>query len=159
MKNHSINRIIGVLAIGSALLSCSKDSETTDMEYPVIAVSSADTFPVQCSTVARGETFEFRATFSDNVALGSFSLDVHHNFDHHTHSTEVEDCDLDPVKTPENPFLYIESFDIPDAPQTYDARVEITVPAEIDSGDYHFMIRVTDREGWQTMKGLSIKIQ
>jgi len=159
MKKHSIKRIISTIAIASALLSCSKDSETTDTEYPVIAVSDADTYPVQCGTLVRGETFEFRARFSDNVALGSFSLDVHHNFDHHTHSTEVEDCDLDPVKTPENPFLYIDSFDIPDAPQTYDARVEITVPAEVDPGDYHFMIRVTDREGWQTMKGLSIKIQ
>lgn len=159
MKKHSIKRIIGVFAIASALLSCSKDSEITDTEYPVIAISDADTFPVQCSTIARGETFTFRTKFSDNVALGSFSLDVHHNFDHHTHSTEVDDCKLDPVKIPEDPFLYIASFDIPDAPQTYDASVEITVPTDVDPGDYHFMIRVTDREGWQTMKGLSVKIQ
>lgn len=36
------------------------------------------------------------------------------------------------------------------------------LPAElvlIDAGDYHFMIRVTDKEGWQTMKGLSLKIR
>ncbi|MBK1440697.1 DUF4625 domain-containing protein [Parapedobacter sp. ISTM3] len=154
-----MKRIVNVFVLLSVLLSCSKDSETTDTEYPEIDMAYAEAFPVQCSTIRRGETFVFRALFSDNVALGSFSLDVHHNFDHHTHSTEVNDCGLDPVKTPETPFVYIRSFDIPGGPQTYEARMEIAVPADVDPGDYHFMIRVTDREGWQTMKGLSIKIQ
>ena len=36
--------------------------------------------------------------------------------------------------------------------------MEIKVPENVDSGDYHFMILLTDEEGWQTIKGLSIKI-
>lgn len=154
-----MEKVISALAIVFLLLSCSRDSETIDTEYPVIDFTWTDAFPVQCSTIERGETFVFKASFSDNVALGSYSLDVHHNFDHHTHSTEVNDCDMEPVKTPENPFLYIKTFDIPGNPTTYEASTEIEVPADVDPGDYHFMIRVVDREGWQTMKGLSIKIQ
>ncbi|SFC25171.1 protein of unknown function [Parapedobacter composti] len=153
-----MKRIIIFFAMAS-LLSCGKDDGTTDTEYPVIDIAYADAFPVQCSTIQRGETFVFRAKFSDNVALGSFSLDVHDNFDHHTHSTEVNECDMEPVKTPVKPFVYINSFEIPGAPRIYEASVELTVPADVDPGDYHFMIRVTDREGWQTMRGLSIKIQ
>ncbi len=141
------------------MAACSKDSEKVDTEYPVIDFTWSEAFPVQCSTIKRGETFVFRARFSDNVALGSYSLDAHHNFDHHTHSTEVEDCGLDPVKAPVSPFLLIKSVDIPGSPGTYEASLEIAVPDDIDPGDYHFMIRVTDKEGWQTMKGLSIKIQ
>lgn len=140
-------------------LSCNKDKEAIDTEYPTIDISSSDAFPVQCSTLQRGEAFVFKAKFHDNVALGSFSLDIHHNFDHHTHSTEFEECDLGPIKTPETPFLYIHSFDIQNGPKVYETAVEIEIPEDIDPGDYHFMIRVTDREGWQTMKGLSIKIQ
>lgn|SRR5690554_2996904 len=154
-------RIRNIIAFGiiSLALSCSNDAETADTDYPVIDGNFAEAFPQQCGTVLRGESFVFKAKFSDNVALGSFGLDIHNNFDHHNHSTEVETCDMEPVKESENPFQYIESFDIPDAPATYEASVEIAVPADVDPGDYHFLIKVTDREGWQTLRGLSVKIQ
>jgi hypothetical protein len=42
--------------------------------------------------------------------------------------------------------------------KSYEATTQITIPADVDPGDYHFMIRLTDKEGWQTLKGLSIKI-
>lgn len=139
--------------------ACGKDEPAIDTEYPVIDTDAAGTFPVQCSQVKRGEKFIFKASFSDNIQLGSYSLDIHHNFDHHTHSTEVSDCDTDPVKKPVNPFLLIKSFDIPVNQKTYAATQEINVPSDIDPGDYHFMIRLTDKEGWQTIRGISIKIQ
>lgn len=159
MEKLRIKNVIIAFGIISLALSCSKDAETVDTEYPVIDGNFAATFPQQCGTVLRGETFVFRAKFSDNVALGAFSLDVHDNFDHHSHSTEVGACDMGPVKEAENPFTYIKSFDIPGAPETYEAEVEIDVPADVDPGDYHFLVRVTDRGGWQTLRGLSIKIE
>lgn len=150
-----------VLSVLTILLfgQCSKDkNESIDTTYPEIDLTAADAFPKQCSIVKRGETFIFRAQLSDNVQLGSVSVDIHHNFDHHTHSTEVESCDMDPVKTPQSPFLLIKSFLIPVGLKTYQTAVEISVPKDVDAGDYHFMIRLTDKEGWQTIKGLSIKI-
>src|SRR5690606_19363291 len=99
MNNNTITKF---LLIAFTFLGCSKDNETVDTEYPVIDITSEDAFPVQCSTIERGETFTFRASFTDNVALGSYSLDIHHNFDQHTHSTEVDECDLEPVKKPVN---------------------------------------------------------
>jgi len=159
MTTAKLQWIIGAFIVVSVMLSCSKDSDTVDTEYPEIDLAWADAFPIQCSTIGRGETLVFRARFSDNVALGSYSLDIHHNFDHHTHTTEVNDCGLDPVKVPEKPLLYIKSFDIHGHPTAYEANLEIDVPGDVDPGDYHFMIRVTDREGWQTMNGLSIKVQ
>ena len=149
-----------VLTIATLLSACKKDSnkEAIDTEYPEINVTSANAFPKQCSTVKRGEKFMFRAQLSDNAQLGSVSVDIHHNFDHHTHSTEVESCGLDPVKTPVKPFLLIQAYPISAGLKTYEVQQEITVPADVDLGDYHFMIRLTDKEGWQTIKGLSIKI-
>jgi hypothetical protein len=32
------------------------------------------------------------------------------------------------------------------------------VPEDVDTGDYHFLIKVTDKEGWQAIRGLSIDI-
>jgi len=139
--------------------ACKKDNEAAvDTEYPVIDISSANAFPKQCSTVKRGETFSFRAQLNDNTMLGSVSVDIHHNFDHHTHSTELQACDMGAVKTPVKPFLLIQSYPIPAGLSSYEVQHDISIPADADPGDYHFMIRLTDKEGWQTIKGLSIKI-
>lgn len=146
--------LIGLLS----LASCSSDNNEIDTEYPVIDISASNAFPIQCSEITRGQKITFRAKFTDNVALGSYSLDIHHNFDHHTHSTEVNNCVADPIKKPVNPMLYINSVTIPNGEKSYEAVQEITIPTDIDPGDYHFMIRLTDKEGWQTIKGLSIKI-
>lgn len=143
-----ISMLIGILA------GCKKDSEQIDTTYPEITPS----YPAQCSTVKRGEKFTFTATFSDNVELGSSSVDIHHNFDHHTHSTEVTECTMEAVKTPVNPFLLIRTFPLPAGQKSYTINEEITVPADVDPGDYHFLIRVTDKSGWQSIKGISIKI-
>ncbi|MBD8488235.1 DUF4625 domain-containing protein [Echinicola sp. CAU 1574] len=141
------------------LASCGEDEKPLiDTEYPEILVED-DSFPLQCSVIERGTTLEFKAYFSDNVELGSYSLDIHHNFDHHTHSTEVNSCNEDPIKTPVNPLLLIQTFTIPEGLTEYVGTAEIEIPADIDPGDYHFMIRLTDQEGWQTLQGLSIKIE
>ncbi|OMQ13096.1 DUF4625 domain-containing protein [[Flexibacter] sp. ATCC 35103] len=152
------NFLVAVFICVIVLASCSSDNNDIDTEYPVIDISAANVFPIQCSEITRGQKITFRAKFTDNTALGSYSLDIHHNFDHHTHSTEVNNCTSDPVKKPVNPLLYINSVMIASGQKSYEAVQEITIPADIDPGDYHFMIRLTDKEGWQTIKGLSIKI-
>lgn len=153
----TIKFLFGIFTI-AFLISCESDKTEIDTEYPVIDISGTDTFPVQCSTIERGQTINFKAVFSDNTALGSYSLDIHHNFDHHTHSTEVTTCETDVVKKPIKPMLFINNYTIPDNVKNYEATTQITIPADVDPGDYHFMIRLTDKEGWQTLKGLSIKI-
>ncbi|MFW5758079.1 MAG: DUF4625 domain-containing protein [Bacteroidota bacterium] len=134
------------------------ESEIDD-EAPLIIMNESQHFPLGCDTVYRGETFTFRATFEDNRELGAFNIDIHHNFDHHNHSTEVEDCELDPKKTPtENVFLFIQSYTIPEDLTYYEAEANIEIPADADTGDYHFFLAVTDKEGWQTIRGVGIKI-
>lgn len=143
-----------------ALSSCQKEkAEPIDTSYPEIHLGSHEAFPKQCSVLKRGETFTFRALLTDNAELGSVSIDVHHNFDHHSHSTEVGDCNMDPVKQTVKPFLMIRSFPIAAGQRSFQTSTEISIPADIDSGDYHFLIRLTDKEGWQTLKGLSVKIE
>ena len=142
--------------------SCEKDEEV-DTEKPAIDLSIQDAFPVNCDTLYFGETFKLKALFSDNVELGSYSIDIHHNFDHHSHSTEVTECDLDPIKDPVNPFTYIEDYDIPEGLEEYKTDLSISIPAGnesglYDEGDYHFFISLTDNEGWSAQKGLSIKM-
>jgi hypothetical protein len=137
--------------------NCKKD-KGIDKTPPTIDISFADAFPKNCDTLYLNETFVFKLYFSDNKELGSYNIHIHHNFDHHTHSTEITQCVLYPIKTPVNPFVFIQNYSIPENSKSYTATNEISIPSNIDTGDYHFMIRVTDKEGWQTMKGLSVKI-
>lgn len=140
------------------ILSAGCDDTMKDDELPVIDMSADWAFPVNCATVYRGESFAFRAEFRDNVALGSYSIELHHNFNHHTHSTDATQCEMDPVKQAVRPFLHLEEYDIPAGSSMYEAQVTVSIPTDVDTGDYHFMVRLTDEAGWQTFKGISIKI-
>lgn len=144
--------ILSFIALG---FSC---DDMKDEELPVIDMTGEDAFPQNCVTVYRGESFIFHARFTDNVELGSFSIEMHNNFDHHTHSTSATECEMDPVKEAVNPLLFIDEFDIPENLTEYEATVQVDVPAGVDPGDYHFMVRLTDQSGWQTFKGISVKI-
>lgn len=159
-KTKTARFILATIMLAGLFTACSgSDDDKIDTEYPAINISAANAFPIQCSEVSRGQKFTFKATFTDNSALGSYSLDIHHNFDHHNHSTEVNDCTPEAVKKPVKPLLYINSVTIPEGLKSYEATQEINIPTDIDPGDYHFLIRLTDKEGWQTIKGISIKIK
>lgn len=140
----------------SFFLSC--DDADKDLELPGIDLSAADAYPQNCVSVYRGESFEYRFLLTDNVELGSYSIEMHHNFDHHTHSTSPVQCQFDPVKRAVKPFIFINDVAIPRGKTNFLATGTIAIPMDVDTGDYHFMIRVTDSTGWQTFRGLSMKI-
>ncbi len=145
-----------ILFLGLAIIASCTD-ELKDEKLPEIDMSAATAFPQNCTIVYRGESFTFNAQFTDNLELGSYSIEMHHNFDHHTHSTSGEQCEMGAVKVAVKPFLYIDEYDIPKGKTTYSAAIQINIPNDVDTGDYHFMVRLTDASGWQTFKGISIK--
>lgn len=154
-----MSKIIYFIIVVFAIVNYScKINNHIDNEIPFIDMSAETAFPKTCDTIYSGETFYFKALFTDNYTLGSFSIELHNNFNHHTHSTDIIECTLEPVKTPVNPLLFINEYQIPDGLKTHDAVIEINVPENIDTGDYHFMVRLTDATGWQALKGISIKI-
>jgi hypothetical protein len=66
---------------------------------------------------------------------------------------------LDAKKAPVNAWVFNQDYAIPDGRKTFEANNEITVPADIDTGDYHFMVRLTDKSGWQQLAAVSVKIK
>ena len=150
------NYVLIIFLISFSFWACS-DNEIDDV-YPKIDINFDEAFPKNCGAIYLGQTFTFKALFSDNVELGNFSLEIHNNFDHHTHSTEADACEYHADKIAVNPWYVLEQFEIPENLTEYEAAIDFFVPEEIDVGDYHFQIRLTDHEGWQALKGLSIKI-
>ncbi len=141
------------------LLSCSSDDDDKDMDKPAIDMTETNAFPTNCAILYRGESFLFRATFTDNIELGNYNIEVHNNFDHHSHSTENEECELDSKKQPVKPWVYNKDYSIPAGQRNFTANDVIEIPSDIDTGDYHFMIRLTDKAGWQQIKSVGVKIK
>ena len=158
------SKIIILLVVLSILLNACQDDEkpTIDTEKPLIDLTILDAFPTSCDTLYFDEPFIVKALLTDNIELGAFNIDIHNNFDHHTHSTELEQCTLGAVKTAENPYVYIQDYTLP-VTNEFTTDVSMTIPSSdgtdlYDEGDYHFQIRLTDKEGWSTMKGLNVKL-
>ena len=150
--------------------ACGSDDDK-DMTPPVISADGITANPINCQQYHPGDVIPFHYVMLDNQELGNFNIEIHNNFDHHTHSTEADDhdhdhemgeCDDDEEHEHEhsegNAWVYNRDFTIPAGQRQYDARVDIPIPADAALGDYHFMIRLTDRAGWQQLHAVAIKI-
>jgi hypothetical protein len=149
-----------------ALFTVTCGKEDIDDTKPEIRIDFTGAFPINCDTLYFGEPFTVVMLCADNVELGStraFNIDIHHNFDHHSHSTEVTECNLNEKKDPVNPYIFIQTYNLPEGVAEYQTSVELTIPdsdskGAYDEGDYHFFVSVTDKEGWSVQMGLSIKL-
>lgn len=141
------------------LASCSSDdSMGKDEQKPTISIDYNEGFPQSCTQLVKGETYIFRARVTDNRALASYSLDIHHNFDHHTHDDQGIHCDLGPIKKAVNPLIFMENYAIENGSTAYEINIPLTIPSDIDTGDYHCSYSVTDQTGWQARTSIDIKI-
>ena len=147
-----------ILLCALSACSSSDDDETKDMTAPEISSESIVAVPIDCETFKRGEVIPFNYLFTDDTELGAYNIEIHNNFDHHTHSTTSTDCPMDAKKDPIKPWVYNHDFTIPAGVRSYTARHDIAIPSDIDPGDYHFMIRLTDRSGWQKLHAVAVKI-
>lgn len=142
-----------------ALVACGGgEGGERDLTLPVISDAGLTANPTDCQQYRRGDTIPFLYLLADNVELGRYNIEVHHNFDHHTHSTSSVDCPLLPKKEATGAWVYNRDFDIPAGLTSYQARVGIPIPAAVAPGDYHFMIRLTDRAGWQQLRSVAIRV-
>ncbi|MBR0166575.1 MAG: DUF4625 domain-containing protein [Prevotella sp.] len=150
--------LVCMISLGFNSCSSSDDNEKKDMTYPEISGKDIVAVPTDCEVFKRGEVIPLNYIFTDDTELGSYNIEIHNNFDHHTHSTSSVECPMDEKKNPVNPWVYNQDFKIPAGQCNFTARHDISIPADIDPGDYHFMIRLTDRAGWQQLHAVAIKI-
>ena len=154
-----------------SFIACSNDNDDKDMTPPIISAEGITANPVNCQVYHPGDVIPFHYILSDNEELGAYNIEIHNNFDHHSHSTEADDhdhdhemgeCDDNDEHEHEHSegkaWVYNQDFTIPSGLRQYDARVDIQIPADIAPGDYHFMVRLTDRAGWQQIHAVAVKI-
>ena len=161
-----------VLALSAlTLVACNKDDDEIDTEKPTIDLSSTS-FPQNGSVLYFGESFTLNIRLADNMELGAYSVNIHSNFDHHSHSTEEEEEEHHHEEGEHHHdgeegdgFYFSQDYTIPSGLKEYTANNTIEIPAhapdgdEYQSGDYHFMITVTDKAGFSVFKSVEIEIK
>ncbi|MBR4214507.1 MAG: DUF4625 domain-containing protein [Bacteroidales bacterium] len=144
------------------LAACSKDDDK-DTEKPRFDNTNAT--PTDGSKFLPGGKIIVHQTFTDNDELGSFNIEIHNNFDGHSHSTETDEHDEHEHNEhhehgdESGAWVFNQDYTIPAGKKSYTADLEIDIPENISEGDYHFMLRVTDKTGWQEIKAVSIEIE
>jgi hypothetical protein len=152
MKTY-LKSIIPFFIVAVLFTSCSDDDTVIDTEKPQIAVVE----PHNEDEFAPGSELHIEASFTDNAELASYKIEIHEDFDGHTHAFYKSSQDL-------NPWSWEETFNIPSGRMSFDAVHHIDIPTEIDNmpvseGAYHVGIFVTDTSGNQQEFFLEIHIE
>lgn len=146
---------LAALTLLFGFVACEKTDDTGfDTEPPALDVVA----PAPCEVILFGEKLQLKATFTDNEAVKSYKLNVHHNFDHHTHGDHQEVCGLDEIKIASNPYLNNWTVSLPNLP-SISIDTTFDLPAGYEGGDYHVLLYLTDINGNQSWTGISVKMQ
>ena len=147
MKKTSI--IMALMAIAALGCSCKKD-EDKDTDKPVITLNE----PADGDTLFVGHEMHLEMDLSDNVMLRSYKVDIHNNFDGHSHTKSTET---------DGAWTYTKSWDVSGLKNTHIHHHEIEVPDSVDGvpiakGKYHFMVYCTDEAGNETYVAKSVVV-
>lgn len=139
--------ILSVLAIAFSLVfnSCSKDddpanpTQSTDTTLPTIKLDE----PENGDALRIGSDVHFECDFADDVMLGSYMIEIHSNFDGHSHSTTRADEG--------EPFFFKKTYDLSGKRNSHEHHHDIVIPANAKPGNYHFMVYCLDAAGNQSL--------
>lgn len=132
------------------LASCEKND--ADTQKPQIEVIS----PAEEQQIRLGDAIVFNVKFSDNEELKSYKVDIHSNFDAHTHKLGAVNDSV--------AWTFQKSWDFPAGmSQMQIQHQEIVVPAVISEhpvsrGEYHITIYCTDASGNEHWMALPIDV-
>lgn len=147
MKNQILTYSTAIFAL-FFLLSCSSDDESADTTKPFIVLIS----PYEDQHFHAGETIEFQGVFSDNVALASYKIEIHHAEDGHTHKKENAG------------WYFVHTANITGDLSAYNALHSIEIPTQIngqpiETGHYHLGVYLIDSSGNEQQKFMEIGIE
>jgi hypothetical protein len=117
------------LFFGLVFASCNK----SDLVPPTIEAVTVNNESGVVLEFQPGESFIIRSLINDNKALGQFKIDIHHDFDGHSHKSST-------VRYAEIRIKDLSGL-------SYNLEESFTIPLDASSGTYHGTIQALDAEG------------
>jgi hypothetical protein len=120
----------------SATLFTACDKEDSDVTKPVIKLKE----PEKGDSLLIGDPHgvHLEMDLSDNVMLKSYKIDVHNNFDGHSHTKSGDGT---------KPFSFAKEYDLSGKREAHIHHHDIKIPKDATPGKYHLMIYCTDAAG------------
>jgi len=137
MKNKFYLPMVSLLATVTFMFSSCDNDDSSDTIKPLIELHEPE--EGQALEIGNEHGVHFEMDLSDDVMLKSYKIEIHSNFDHHSHggnSRAVQEGQ----KT-----AHIHHHDI-------------VIPANATAGDYHLMVYCTDAAGNESYIARNIKL-
>lgn len=133
--------ILSILSIAFTLsfTACSND-DVADTTRPVIELDE----PEDGDELLIGTGIHFECDFSDDVMLGSYLIEIHSNFDGHSHKAASRAAS-------EEPFFFKKSYDLSSLRNTHVHHHDVVIPENATPGNYHLVVYCTDAAGNQSL--------
>ncbi len=147
MKTKLYFPIVSLVIFSWLFTSCDdKDRDTTP---PVIDLQS----PSEEEALLIGDEhgIHLEMDLSDDIMLLSYKIEIHSNFDGHTHDDHDTRAGEETV-----PFHFEESYDVSGKNAVHIEQDDIRIPANATPGEYHLMVYCTDASKNETYVARSI---
>ncbi|MFW5700868.1 MAG: DUF4625 domain-containing protein [Cyclobacteriaceae bacterium] len=129
------NFLFSLLIMAAALIFSGCDDEEVDVTLPSVSNVTINDMSENIQ-VNPGSTMHFDAVFSDDVRLGQYKLDIHDNFDGHSHGGRTTNVDAWDT-------TFVEEL----IGKTQEVHQDIKVPGNAATGPYHFNLQYFDAQG------------
>ncbi|WP_342989194.1 MULTISPECIES: DUF4625 domain-containing protein [Bacteroides] len=150
MKNKFYLPMISLLAtVTFMFFSCDND-DSSDTTKPLIELHEPE--EGQALEIGNEHGVHFEMDLSDDVMLKSYKIEIHSNFDHHSHggNSRAAQETVD--------FSFNRSYDVSGQKTAHIHHHDIVIPANATAGDYHLMVYCTDAAGNESYIARNIKL-
>lgn len=147
MKTRNYTFAIIALSILSLTnIACSDDDG--DTTKPVITLNA----PAEGANLLIGDEhgIHLDMDLEDNEMLGSYKINIHPNFNGHTHTRNESAGTVD--------FEFTRVWDVSGVKNTHVHQHDIKIPANATPGHYHLMVFCTDASGNQSSVAVNIEL-
>ena len=134
--------LLSCLALATTFTGCKE--EPTDTTKPVIELLAPEEHGMLLIGDEEGVHFEMK--LSDNDLVKSYKIDIHNNFDGHSHHTHALRHGDDQTK----PFTFNKEYSVNQRNATIHHH-DIKIPADATPGEYHLLVYCVDRSGNESM--------
>ena len=154
------NRLFPLCSLCMLFLSGLASCEHADTTPPVIILAS----PLNDAIVEAGGELCIQVTFTDDVALSAYKINIHSNFNGHSHSParQINKPSYDVQASQTTDFvitLTSASQNDPLTGRNCFRDIDIDIPDDATPGNYHLLVYCTDAAGNEAYIAQDLKIQ
>lgn len=139
---------LALVAILPLMVSCQREPQ--DNERPTVELIA----PKEGAKLKIGgkHGVHFEMNLRDNVMLKSYKIEIHNNFDNHSHETKTL------RHGDEKPFFFQKEYDLSGKKEDAIHHHDIVIPENAAEGKYHLLVQVLDAAGNQTTVARNIEL-